>query len=142
MKRKQEALLKSEAKVAQELQLKAPYHNVHLWRNNVGACTATDGRVIRYGLANTSQKLNKKLKSSDFIGATVVTITPDMVGKQVAVFTSYETKAEGWRYKGTEREEAQLKWINLVRSLGGIADFITKVSDLWPAECPRKTEKN
>jgi len=78
--------------------------------------------MVRYGLGNDSAQVNAKLKSSDLIG-----ITP--VGG-VGVFTSYEIKKPGWRYAGTPREVAQLRWLELVVSLGGIGKFISDVGDL------------
>ncbi len=122
-------MLKSEARVQQDIRLAAPLWAVDLWRNNVGAVTTDDGRHIRFGLCNDSAAVNKNIKSSDLIGVTQVTITPEMVGQTVGVFTSIEVKKEGWAYSGTDREEAQKKWHDLVRSLGGLAGFASSVSE-------------
>lgn len=94
-----------------------------LWRNNSGAVTTEDGRHIRFGLANTSAQLNKKIKSSDLVGIAPTLITPEHVGQTLGVFVSIEVKREGWQYKGTPREVAQLRWLELVAALGGIAYF-------------------
>ena len=94
-----------------------------LWRNNSGAYLDDYGRLIRYGLANDSKRVNEITKSSDLIGITRVVVTPDMVGTTVAIFTAVECKAEGWRYAATKREKAQLNFINLVKTLGGIGRF-------------------
>lgn len=96
-----------------------------LWRNNNGAAQDRTGRWIRYGLANTSAQLNRRVKSSDLIGITPVIITSDMVGGLVGVFTAEEIKKPGWKYTGTEREVAQLAFINLVIQHGGIARFVS-----------------
>jgi len=40
-------------------------------------------------------------------------------------FVSREVKRPGWRYTGTEREVAQLRWIEIVTALGGDAKFTT-----------------
>ena len=116
----------SEAKVQQEIRLEASRKGLRLWRNNNGACTDQNGRLIRYGLANDSAKVNRNIKSSDLIG-----ITPVQVGfKTYGVFTSIEVKKEGWTYKGTDRERAQLAWITLVTAMGGIAKFATSKEDI------------
>jgi hypothetical protein len=94
-----------------------------LWRNNVGAATTADGSFIRFGLANDSSGLNKILKSADLIGINPVQITQDMVGCVIGQFISREVKTKNWRYTGTAREQAQLKWIELILSLGGNACF-------------------
>lgn len=102
------------------------------WRNNVGACEDKSGRIIRYGLCNESAQLNRSLKSSDLVGITPVTITPDMVGQTVGVFTAIECKHSGWHLTpGDARGQAQERFLALVRSVGGIGAF---VSD--PAEIP------
>jgi hypothetical protein len=82
------------------------------------------GQPVRYGLANESKKVNKKWKSGDLIGWRTVIITPEMVGRALAVFVSRECKPEGWTYSATDREVAQLNWANLVNAAGGDASFV------------------
>ena len=101
-----------------------------LWRNNVGAMQDDRGRVIRYGLANDSKAMNQRIKSSDLIGITPVTVTDDMVGNTVGVFTAIEVKKPGWVYVGSDREIAQRRFIELVMSRGGIAHFTNGVDDV------------
>lgn len=96
---------------------------VTLWRNNVGVLLDATGRPVRYGLANESKAQNERLKSADLIGWRTVTVTPDMVGRTVAVFLSREVKPDGWKYTGTGREEAQAAWRDLVLAAGGDAAF-------------------
>jgi hypothetical protein len=116
--------MKSESQVDEEIKLEAAVkYRSHLWRNNVGAMFDAVKRLVRYGLANDSAAMNEKLKSGDRIGITPIVITQDMVGKTIGVFTSIEVKKEGWTYKATEREKAQLAWIELIKEKGGIADF-------------------
>lgn len=94
-----------------------------LWRNNVGAAKDAQGNFFRFGLANESKAQNAVLKSGDLIGIKPVIITPEMAGSMIGQFVSIETKAAGWKYRGTPREVAQKNWIDLVRSLGGDAGF-------------------
>lgn len=53
--------------------------------------------------------------SADLIGWTSVRITPEMVGRDVAVFTSVEVKDKGRAHAG------QKNWLQVVRAAGGIA---------------------
>ena len=115
----------SEAWVQQKVKLKASEIGARLWRNNVGVLFDETGRPVRYGLANDSKALNSQIKSSDLIGIMPAKIRPEDVGKTIGIFTSIEVKRPGWKYTGKEREVAQLAWINLIVSLGGIAAFST-----------------
>jgi hypothetical protein len=115
----------SEAAVQQNLRLEASRKGVRLWRNNVGGGELADGSFIRWGLANESSQVNKVIKSGDLIGIRPLTVTPQMVGHVVGQFVSREAKPGDWKYSATEREVAQLTWINLIISLGGDAAFAT-----------------
>ena len=90
--------------------------DLRLFRNNTGTLPdPRTGRPVQFGLARGS---------ADLIGLRTVTITPDMVGQQVAVFTSIEVKTP----KGRPTAEQQ-NWLNMVRSLGGIAGIARSVRD-------------
>lgn len=119
-----------EAAVASHVRLEAPKHHVHLWRNNVGAAQDHTGRMIRYGLANDSKQLAQHVKSSDFIGITPVTITQDMVGQTIGVFTAVETKPSTWKFlQSCKRSLAQKAFHDIVKAAGGFAGFATSVDD-------------
>ena len=91
-----------------------------LWRNNVGQAwlgpwyrteaghvIVTKPMRVRYGLCEGS---------SDLIGFKSMTVTADMVGKRVAVFTAVEVKS----LKG-RTSEIQQNFIALVQAKGGLA---------------------
>lgn len=117
----------SEAAVQQLIRLDAAQQGLSLWRNNSGACYDDTGRLVRYGLGNDSAQLNRVFKSGDLIGVTPVTVTPEMVGKFIGVFTSVEVKQSGWTHVTTDHERAQQNFIDTVRKFGGIAGFANSV---------------
>jgi len=94
-----------------------------LFRNNVGVLKDERGVPVRYGIANDSPAMNKRIKSSDLIGIRPVVIAPDMVGSTIGQFVAREVKKAGWKYKGTEHEKAQLAFGTLVIALGGDFKF-------------------
>ena len=122
--------MKSEDEVKKEIMIEAPYQGIALWRNNVGVAQDVTGRHIRFGLANTSAKLNKHIKSGDLVGITPRVISHTDVGKTLGIFTSIEVKKEGWVFTGTQREEAQARWARLISDLGGRAAFISHPDQL------------
>lgn len=81
--------------------------DVRIWRNNVGAYEYAPRKWVRYGLCNGS---------SDFIGLYSMVVTPEMVGRKVAVFFAPESKA-----RGKDAEDHQEKWMKEIREAGGIA---------------------
>lgn len=107
------------------VRVEAAEKGLRVWRNNNGAVHTADGRFIRFGLANDSETVNKRIKSADLIGCRPVAITPAMVGHTIGQFVSREVKASDWHFTGTEREQAQLRWAQLVVGLGGDACFAT-----------------
>lgn len=63
--------------------------------------------------------------ASDLQGWTTITITPEMVGSDVAVYTSFEVKKE----KGGTASTNQKNWIKQVQNGGGIAGVIRSTED-------------
>jgi hypothetical protein len=114
-----------EGAVSARVRLEASRAGARLWRNNVGAGHLDNGSFVRWGLANDSTGLNQYLKSADLIGIRPVIITPSHVGCVFGQFLSREVKRPGWHYTGNEREEAQLKWAELISILGGDAAIVT-----------------
>lgn len=114
---------KSEAAVQQLARMRIADEGGRVFRNNVGACYDENGRFIRYGLANDSKAMNSRIKSSDLIGIRPVRIEPYMIGQTLGQFVARECKPQGWRYTGTEREQGQLRFLELIASLGGDAKF-------------------
>lgn len=119
----------SEQGLQSNIQMEASRRGWRLWRNNVGAAKIK-GLWVRWGLCNSSKKMNSKIKSADLIGITPIVIGPEDVGRVVGVFTSIEVKKPGWVYSGTELEEAQEAWGKIVRNLGGIAKFVSDIREL------------
>lgn len=120
----------SESAVLNLIRLEATQKGCRVWRNNVGAAYMKDGSFLRYGLANESSRLNKEIKSADLIGIRPVLITQTMVGSTIGQFISREVKKGDWKYSGNEREQAQLKWAQLIIALGGDACFANREGTL------------
>lgn len=122
--------MKDESQVQQEVQIAAMHFGCTLMRNNSGAMVDNTGRLVRYGLGHVSPK--QEIKSSDLIGITKVTITQEMIGKTLGVFTALEVKKENWNpdKKLDEHEVKQNNFLQWVINNGGIASFVHKVDNL------------
>lgn len=131
-----------ESKVWKEMLLaagKIAGATVRIFRNNVGQ--AWTGQTVRVTPSNAAtirpqpgdilirhpRPLNAGLMkgSGDGIGWSTITITPDMVGREVAVFTSAETKSS----TGRVRPE-QTTWHENVQNAGGISAIVRHPDDL------------
>ena len=107
----------SEAAIQQGIRLSlGQCPGIRVFRNNVGAIKAPDGRVIRYGLATGS---------ADLIGWQTVMITPEMIGQRFARFLSVEVKAPKGRL--THEQET---WRAAVLRAGGIPIVARSVDDV------------
>lgn len=101
---------------------------VRLFRNNRGL--AWMGKVVeRYGstvvIANARPvEFGLTDGASDLLGLTRVTVTPDMVGQTLAVFTAAEVK----RPKVAVPDHQQ-KFIDFVNGFGGIAGVVRSPDD-------------
>jgi len=90
--------------------------DLRLFRNQVGQLPdPRTGRPVQFGLARGS---------ADLIGWRTITITPEMVGQRLAVFTSIEVKTE----RGRVRPE-QHAWLSTVQGAGGIAGIARSIQD-------------
>jgi len=119
----------TEAAIQGSIRLSASQMGNDLWRNNNGAAKTEDGRHLRFGLGNDSPRINKAFKSSDLIGITPVMITAAMVGRVFGIFTAIEVKKGDWSWSGTDREQAQWKYLMLIRNKGGFATFAKSIKD-------------
>jgi hypothetical protein len=90
--------------------------DLRLFRNQVGQLPdPRTGRPVQFGLARGS---------ADLIGWRTITVTPDMVGQQLAVFTSIEVKTPTGRI-----QPEQHAWQRTVSAAGGIAGIARSVQD-------------
>lgn len=96
-----------ETNIQNTIRLALSAKGVTTFRNNVGVAQFPDGSRVQYGLCPGS---------SDLIGWTPVTITPEMVGRTVAVFTAIEVKQPG-KYPSPE----QRQFLANVTKAGGIS---------------------
>ena len=88
-----------------------------VFKNNVGSAEKTDPNTgkkywVRFGLCEGS---------SDLIGITPVSITPDMVGEKIGVFTAIEVKKDVTKSYNKHRMETQQRFIDFVNNNGGFA---------------------
>lgn len=112
-----------ETNIVRDILLSIP-RTARLFRNNVG--TGWVGRIVHQTPQRITLDFPRPLHaglcagSSDLIGWQTITITPEMVGKQIAVFTAIEVKTA----TGKPTPE-QLNFIEIVRKSGGIAGIST-----------------
>lgn len=121
----------SEKSIQSEIHAKlASRPDIRLFRNNIGM--AYQGRVvsksenvivieqyrhIKYGLQNPG--------GHDLIGWKSITITPEMVGKKIAVFASVECK----NGKSGKPSDEQTAFQNAVIHFGGISGLARSLQD-------------
>ena len=105
----------SEQTIQQRIRIACSTGDTRLFRNNTGTLRDQHGRPVQFGLAKGS---------ADLIGWRTVTITPEMVGSTVAVFTSIEVKSATGRLKPEQQQ-----WLDAVQAAGGIAGVARSVED-------------
>lgn len=125
---------KRENTATENVKLRASMYGANLLRNNTGVAYTKDGRPVFFGLGNEGKKGDSDIRTPDLVGWTEVTITPEMVGKKVAVFTAPEVKQLGFikklSYNVNTREYGQNIFRQQVINAGGIADFVTCAADV------------
>jgi hypothetical protein len=120
---------KSESATSRECELIAARYGQRLWRNNSGALKNEDDVMIRYGLGNTSQRINTVMKSSDYIGIKTILIQPHHVGTKIGQFIAAEMKKPGWHLiPSDKRGQAQATFGAVVTHSGGLFNFISHPS--------------
>jgi len=105
----------SEQTIQQHIRLACSIGTCRLFRNNTGTLRDANGRPVNFGLCKGS---------ADLIGWRTVTITPEMVGQQIAIFTSIEVKSSSGRVKPEQQQ-----WLNAVQAAGGIAGIARSVGE-------------
>lgn len=105
-----------ETQIVNNVMVRACSLGARVFRNVRGMFRTENGALIKAGLMCNG--------SSDLIGWHTVTITPDMVGERVAVFTALEVKTP----TGKARPE-QMVFIDNVRAAGGIAGIVRSADD-------------
>ena len=105
----------TEQRIQQEIRLAISHGDTKVFRNNTGTLKDTNGRPVQFGLCKGS---------ADLIGWRTVTVTPEMVGTQVAVFLSIEVKTPTGRLRPEQHQ-----WLDAVQAAGGIAGVARSVED-------------
>jgi hypothetical protein len=108
-------MMASEQSIQQHIRIACSTGNTRLFRNNTGTLRDQHGRPVQFGLCKGS---------ADLIGYRTITITPDMVGQQVAVFASIEVKTATGRLRPEQQQ-----WLDAVQAAGGIAGVARSVED-------------
>lgn len=117
----------SEGDLMRRLQIAATRLGARLFRQNTGLAWVGDVRRNRDGsltIRNPRPFRAGVRGMSDLGGWMPVTVTPEMVGKTVAVYVQIEVKA------GTDTTDEQEAWIAVVNKSGGRAGVARSERDL------------
>ena len=106
-----------ETVLQQNIRLALGQHSdLRLFRNETGKLPdPRTGKWVRFGLAKGS---------SDLIGFKTIKVTPEMIGKDLAVFCSVEVKTNTGQLS-----ENQHNWLQAVKKAGGITGVARNVGD-------------
>jgi hypothetical protein len=121
--------LREETKLLHDAQIQYSRFGTRLFRNTVGSgwvgpfINMGDGTVLITRPSRITFGLGEG--TSDLIGWREVVVTPDMVGKTVALFTAVEGKAG--RKKPTPE---QRDFLTLVREVGGLSGVARSLMDV------------
>lgn len=102
-----------------------PPLGARLFRNQVGQYKLADPRCSFCNTEHPRRVISGLAKgSADLVGWIPIVVTPEMVGRRLAVFTSVEVKAPGAK---TEKNhlERQIDWLKAVQESGGFGIFAT-----------------
>ena len=112
-------LSNSETRIQQEIRLALGQRSdLRLFRNETGKLPdPRTGRWVQFGLAKGS---------SDLIGFKTIKVTPEMVGKDLAVFCSVEVKTNTGQLS-----KYQHNWLQVVKNAGGIVGGARNVRDAF-----------
>jgi hypothetical protein len=113
----------SEQRIQQEIRLAVSKGDTRVFRNNTGTLRDANGRPVSFGLCKGS---------ADLIGWTIRTVTPEMVGQRIAVFTSIEVKTATGRLRPEQQQ-----WLDAVQAAGGIAGVARSVEDALRITTPQ-----
>lgn len=124
-----------EDRVSAEIDLAHSHGEVRLFRNNVGVLVdRATGRPVAFGLGSKGARPLRG--TSDKIGYRSVVVSPEMVGRRVAVFIAIEEKDLG------RPTPDQLQFIANVQAAGGIAGVAHSAAEaeaiLYPDWLPHR----
>lgn len=131
-----------ESNISQRCRMAASKAGARVFRNNRGLFLTLDALAIikdaavQFGVKGVLDVLKsgrlRKVRaglgvagSSDLIGWHTVVITPDMVGKKVAIFLAPEVKQPG-----EDPTKDQVRFIDNVNAAGGIAGVVRSEQDM------------
>jgi hypothetical protein len=98
----------TEGDIMRTIQLDLANGPVRLLRNNAGMLKNQAGNIVRFGVGGVG--------GSDLLGWRTITIGPEHIGQQLAVFAAIEVKAP----RGKVTQE-QANFIERVQQYGGLA---------------------
>lgn len=105
----------NESTIQNNIRIELSKFDVVTFRNQVGQYELKDGRILRSGLCNGS---------SDLIGWRSIVVTPEMVGKKIAVFAALEVKSKTGRATAGQKNFCQR-----VKEAGGFAGIVKSPDD-------------